>query len=94
MTQQDARLAMAGFDYQPESWMESAACVGYPPEWWFAEASDPLEVKHAAKRICDSCPVRARCLDYAMSVESGFDRHGLYGGVTADTRRKLGKGAA
>jgi WhiB family transcriptional regulator, redox-sensing transcriptional regulator len=34
--------------------------------------------------ICRSCPVRARCLDWALA--SGFD-YGIWGGATEDERR-------
>lgn len=42
-----------------------------------------------AKRICISCPVRAKCLQSAMESEAylgGTERHGVRGGLTARER--------
>jgi WhiB family redox-sensing transcriptional regulator len=40
----------------------------------------------AAKTVCARCPVRAACLDYAMSIN---ERHGIWGGTTEKERRVL-----
>lgn len=41
-----------------------------------------------AKRVCDSCPVAAECLDFALGF-SVHDDHGVWGGLTRIERRKL-----
>jgi WhiB family transcriptional regulator, redox-sensing transcriptional regulator len=38
-----------------------------------------------AKLVCAGCPVRARCLEYAL--ETG--QEGIWGGMTEDERRSL-----
>jgi WhiB family redox-sensing transcriptional regulator len=42
-----------------------------------------------AKQVCAGCPVRARCLEDAMSWELSADRYGVAGGLTADERTQL-----
>jgi WhiB family redox-sensing transcriptional regulator len=33
--------------------------------------------------VCESCPVRAECLDHAVSAG---ERYGVWGGLTSDER--------
>ena len=42
-----------------------------------------------AKRICQVCPVRAECLDFAMDTEYKHYRFGVWGGLTAKERHQL-----
>jgi WhiB family redox-sensing transcriptional regulator len=67
-------------------WRERAACRHVDPELFFppGHAGPALEQIEEAKRICRTCPVRARCLDWALS--SGFD-YGIWGGATEEERR-------
>lgn len=67
-------------------WMDDAECAHTDPELWFPERGGPAQ---AAIRICNNCPVRVQCLDYAMSEHLPF---GIWGGATqrqiAQLRRK------
>lgn len=74
-------------------WMADAACGDGPQSVFFIEGkghgSRPY---HAARAICAECPVRQRCLDYAMAVEgdaSGHDRFGVWGGLSPAERAEL-----
>lgn len=64
-------------------WRERAACRGkgpalfYPDEWHGT----------AAKAVCGRCPVRAECLDFALSVPVDQDR-GVWGGLTEGERKQ------
>lgn len=40
-----------------------------------------------AKKICAGCPVRAECLEYAMSC--GIPTHGVWGGYSEKDRRRM-----
>lgn len=63
-------------------WALGAACAGDPdPEQWFA--SDGPD-QASAKATCRTCPVRAECLDYALSCGSMLV--GVWGG-TGETER-------
>lgn len=41
-----------------------------------------------AKLICSTCPVRQQCLAWAMATHQ---RDGIWGGKTADERRRLAR---
>lgn len=42
-----------------------------------------------ARRLCADCPVRALCLDYALTSEQGF---GVWGGTSPHDRRRMLRG--
>ncbi|MEN0137593.1 MAG: WhiB family transcriptional regulator [Rhodococcus sp. (in: high G+C Gram-positive bacteria)] len=71
-------------------WQLAAACRDADPMVFFHpdnERGEPRASRvRAAKRICRGCPVRARCLGYAL--EAG-EHHGTWGGYTEDERRTL-----
>lgn len=79
---------------KPEPWMNHAACQNHPIEWWFPNHSqhddrvgNDHDTRHyyaQARVICDTCPVRAQCLNYAL--EHG-ERFGMWGGRTPRERR-------
>jgi hypothetical protein len=64
------------------SWMDQAACRGYPTTWWFAKSTP-----HRAIRICRRCPVQRECLAYA--VERADDLYGVWGGLGRNERLTL-----
>jgi hypothetical protein len=45
---------------------------------------DRKMVANQAKAICAQCPVKIRCLDYAVSA----GMHGIWGGTTDNERRR------
>lgn len=61
-------------------WMRDALCAQADPEAWFP---NPGEHSTAAKTICDGCPIRQQCLDYARAEDI---RWGVWGGLTASER--------
>lgn len=63
-----------------------AACMSADPEIFF----DPDTVD-AAVAYCDTCPVRAACLDWALSYGSSKDLDGIFGGLTPEQRQTLRK---
>ena len=71
---------------QLPDWMADAKCAfsGLDPETWFPERQQA--VKAIAKRICQTCPVRQECLDFAD--QEGYD-DGIWGGLDRDERKKL-----
>ena len=75
------------------NWRVHAACRNADPELFFPEgaAGPVLETSEQAKRICRICPVRARCLDWALSHGAAF---GIWGGRTEDERRAFRVAAA
>ncbi|TXS52699.1 WhiB family transcriptional regulator [Streptomyces sp. t39] len=69
-------------------WRIEAACRDVDPELFFpVGGSGPalLQIK-AAKEICRGCPVRERCLDWAVREHQDF---GVWGGLDENERRAL-----
>jgi WhiB family redox-sensing transcriptional regulator len=70
------------------NWRMRAACRTADPELFFPEGTSgpALEAVGRAKSICRECPVRARCLDWALTHNAAF---GIWGGRTEGERRAL-----
>ena len=70
------------------TWQRRASCRGeagrdfYPP-FSGERKGDRRARELRAKAVCESCPVRAECLEHA--VVTG-ERHGVWGGLTSDER--------
>jgi WhiB family redox-sensing transcriptional regulator len=63
--------------------MRQAACGSHhDPDLWFADLGDQ-ERQQEALRICASCPVRAACLAFSLSMPP---QPGIWGGTTEDQR--------
>jgi WhiB family transcriptional regulator, redox-sensing transcriptional regulator len=69
-------------------WHARAACRTADPELFFSEgtAGPARQATARAKRICSACPVRARCLDWALRYGAAY---GIWGGQTEEERRTL-----
>lgn len=65
------------------SWSARAACHGLDPKIFFPVDGEDAD---AAKAICDGCPVREPCLDYALGER---ERVGVWGGCTERERRRI-----
>ena len=65
--------------------MARGSCRSVAPEVFFP--SDGVGVE-AARRICDGCPVKEPCLEYAIvhRVE-----HGVWGGASERERRRIAR---
>jgi WhiB family redox-sensing transcriptional regulator len=71
------------------TWAARGACARHPdPDLWFASADEPRAQQ--AIDICGTCPVKAECLGYAMSVPG---LPGIWGGTTTTMRTRLRKQA-
>ena len=62
----------------PSQWAERALRAQADPDTWFP-AKRQRESTQLAKRICARCPVRAQCLEYALSGA------GTWGGIATGT---------
>ena len=67
-------------------WHDEALCRGLGPDLFFFERGDNYATMKESKAICAVCPVKARCLEYAMANNI---IHGIWGGTTAVERRAL-----
>jgi WhiB family transcriptional regulator, redox-sensing transcriptional regulator len=69
--------------FEDQPWREHAACAGKDPDMFFpgrGEATAP------AKKVCNSCPVKADCLDHALTHREAF---GIWAGTSERERRVL-----
>jgi WhiB family transcriptional regulator, redox-sensing transcriptional regulator len=69
-------------------WRELAACLAESPELFFPISGTARGLRQAvrAKAVCSSCPVRQRCLDYALDTRQS---HGIWGGLGEEERLSL-----
>jgi WhiB family redox-sensing transcriptional regulator len=72
-------------DFAPGSpeWQEHALCAQTDPEAFFPEKGGSTR---EAKKVCLSCDVRDRCLQYALDHD---ERFGIWGGLSERERRRL-----
>ena len=68
-------------------WQELALCAQTDPEAFFPEKGASTR---EAKRVCQSCEVRAECLEYALAND---ERFGIWGGLSERERRRFKKRA-
>lgn len=68
-----------------EEWSMRGSCreTGPDDETWFPEAGGRAT---DAKRICQRCPVRRECLEYALKHG---ERYGVWGGLSVRERQDL-----
>lgn len=71
-------------------WRENAACRDTEPELFFpvTELGPGARQVAQAKAVCGACPVRAKCLSYALG--NGLTA-GIFGGATEGERRNLAR---
>lgn len=69
------------------AWMLQAACRGMDPALFFPPRGGNEQCREALA-VCDRCPVRAECLDYALSEPSLV---GIWGGASDRARRRMPK---
>lgn len=74
--------------YVEADWRSRSACLNADPELFFPLSSmgPSLEQLAQAKQICRRCPVRAECLEFALSTQQ---THGVWGGTSEEERKGL-----
>jgi WhiB family redox-sensing transcriptional regulator len=70
------------------NWRDQAACGDTDPDLFFpiGTTGPALRQIDEAKRICQGCPARTPCLDWALNHGVAF---GIWGGTTEEERRIL-----
>jgi WhiB family redox-sensing transcriptional regulator len=70
------------------AWTKDALCAEVGVDAFFAEGQgDQLGL--LAKQVCAACPVRAQCLEWALTFEPWQDQHGVFGGTGPRERRAI-----
>ena len=67
----------------PHGWRDGALCAETDPGAFFPDKGGSTR---DAKNVCSSCPVRAQCLEYALSND---ERFGVWGGLSERERCRL-----
>lgn len=66
-------------------WFDTAACRGEDIDLFFPDEGDEVR-EHAAKSVCNTCPIRQACRSWALSVNQ---RHGIWGATTPKERQQI-----
>lgn len=66
-------------------WVLDAACSQTDPEAFYPNNGEGRG-SVLAKKVCAACPVRVKCLQYALDVD---EVHGIWGGLTPRERQRL-----
>lgn len=71
-----------------DSWRENASCRDTDPDLFFPVGSTgpALEQIATAISVCDDCPSKKPCLDFALTTNQDS---GVWGGTSEEDRRKI-----
>jgi WhiB family redox-sensing transcriptional regulator len=71
-----------------DDWRDRAACASVDPDLFFpvGVTGPAVDQIAAAKAVCGECPVRAECLDFAITTNQEY---GIWGGTSEEERRVL-----
>jgi WhiB family redox-sensing transcriptional regulator len=64
-------------------WMQHGNCRNYPPATFFPSDGVGVDI---ARKLCESCPVKQPCLEYALTERVD---HGVWGGCSERERRRI-----
>lgn len=67
------------------AWRDDAACRTKPVSMFFPESGPLSDDNRQALALCTTCPVRERCLEYAIDHREP----GIWGGTLETERRRL-----
>jgi WhiB family redox-sensing transcriptional regulator len=67
----------------PKDWRSGAACRDVDTAVFFPETEAEIA---AAKAVCDTCPVREACLEFALITRQD---DGVWGGLDENERRRV-----
>ena len=73
---------------QDDNWRDVAACRDTDPDLFFpvGTTGPAIEQIDSAKAVCDTCPSKQPCLEYALSTNQDS---GVWRGTSEEERRKL-----
>ena len=85
MTILASSLTLANADY---TWRSNAICRDTDPDLFFPIGTTGFALMQIdrAKEVCDQCPVKVDCLDYALETNQDS---GIWGGTSEEERRTL-----
>lgn len=73
-------------------WQNVGLCIDQDPETFFMDDNlrgrAKKEKELNAKKLCNRCPVKDRCLEHALRTPEVY---GIWGGLTEIERNRLGR---
>jgi WhiB family redox-sensing transcriptional regulator len=71
-------------DYSMD-WRKAGACLAADPDLFFPVAAGTAASQESSRALslCDGCPVKRQCLDFAMQTG---EANGIWGGTTPEER--------
>jgi WhiB family redox-sensing transcriptional regulator len=66
-----------------QNWTEDAVCARTDPEAFFPEKGGS---NRTGKALCDTCPAKAPCLQWALDHN---EQYGIFGGTSREDRQKM-----
>jgi WhiB family transcriptional regulator, redox-sensing transcriptional regulator len=85
-----AKLVEVTFGAPPSpagrDWKQRAACAGFQSTFFFPGVDSSPATVAQALAVCEQCPVRVDCLEYAFETNQVA---GIWGGTTEEERRSL-----
>jgi WhiB family redox-sensing transcriptional regulator len=72
--------------FTSEDWKLDGVCRTIDPDLWFPDAPQTGAV---AKKMCRSCPVIEKCLQYALDNNEPY---GVWGGMGSSERQLMRRG--
>ena len=67
-------------------WQERGLCRQVDPDLFYPEKGSGLSSLRQARRICDRCPVKAECRQWALDQGEVY---GVWGGTSESERRRI-----
>ncbi len=71
--------------YLNEQWRQLAACHDQPTALFYPDGVWDRPKAAEARAVCNACPVRPACLEYALTHH---EKYGMWGGLTPAQRQK------
>jgi len=68
--------------------MSKGACKDWPTSTFFPEKGDHRTLK-LARSICEECPVKTECYDYALEEATIIELLGVWAGTTQKCRTRI-----
>ena len=77
-------------DWDTDDWRVKASCRSVDPDLFFPIGTTgiALDQIEQAKAVCNSCPAKEPCLEFALVTNQ---ESGVWGGTSEEERRKLRK---
>lgn len=78
-------MTYPSYAFEPKDWMDRALCRNFDPDLWFPNVGHDAR---EAKAVCQHCPVRLECLQFAMDGADTWAglSYGVWGGTNATER--------